>query len=95
MLSGCALSALVAFDYKYFLERVIPELITQSSNSIVTTRAGAIAAVGEVLLGLNGKGHLNTSLDHVQSSSYKHTQLYYEIQNKGHNLQDPSLLKIV
>ena len=54
-ISSTALSLLVPFQPKYFVDEIIPKLIKNSTSPSLRVRHGSLIGLGNILLGLNGK----------------------------------------
>ena len=54
-ISATALSLLVPFNYKYFVDDIIPKLIKNCLSPSLRVRHGSLIGIGNILLGLNGK----------------------------------------
>ena len=54
-ISSTALSLLVPFNPKYFVDEIIPKLIKNCTSPSLRVRHGSLIGIGNILLGLNGK----------------------------------------
>jgi len=54
-ISSTALSLLVPFKPKYFVDEIIPKLIKNSTSPSLRVRHGSLVGIGHILLGLCGK----------------------------------------
>ena len=79
-ISAVALSLLVPFNPKYFVDEVIPKLIKNCFNPSLRVRHGSLIGIGYILLGLNGKWDL------YNKSKINRNQMLNSLSNKDRKI---------
>ena len=79
-ISSTALSLLVPFQPKYFVDEIIPKLIKSSTSPSLRVRHGSLIGIGNILLGLNGKW------DFYHKSRINRNQMLNNLSNKDRKI---------
>ena len=79
-ISATALSLLVPFNPKYFVEDIIPKLIKSCTSPSLRVRHGSLIGIGNILLGLNGKW------DFYHKSRINRNQMINSLSNKDRKI---------
>ena len=79
-ISATALSLLVPFNPKYFVEEIIPKLIKSCTSPSLRVRHGSLIGIGNILLGLNGKW------DFYHKSRINRNQMINSLSNKDRKI---------
>ena len=79
-ISSTALSLLVPFQHKYFVDEVIPKLIKNSKSPSLKIRHGSLIGIGNILLGLCGKW------DFYHKSRINRNQMLNNLSNKDRKI---------
>ena len=79
-ISSTALSLLVPFNPKYFVDEIIPKLIKNCTSPSLRVRHGSLIGIGNILLGLNGKW------DFYHKSRINRNQMLNSLSNKDRKI---------
>ena len=79
-ISATALSLLVPFNHKYFVDEIIPKLIKSCLSPSLRVRHGSLIGIGNILLGLNGKW------DFYHKSRINRNQMLNSLSNKDRKI---------
>ena len=79
-ISATALSLLVPFQPKYFVDEIIPKLIKNSTSPSLRVRHGSVVGIGHILLGLYGKW------DFYHKSRINRNQMLNNLSNKDRKI---------
>ena len=79
-ISATALSLLVPFNHKYFVDEIIPKLIKSCTSPSLRVRHGSLIGIGNILLGLNGKW------DFYHKSRINRNQMLNSLSNKDRKI---------
>ena len=79
-ISSTALSLLVPFNPKYFVDEIIPKLIKNCTSPSLRIRHGSLIGIGNILLGLNGKW------DFYHKSRINRNQMLNSLSNKDRKI---------
>ena len=79
-ISATALSLLVPFNPKYFVDEIIPKLIKNCTSPSLRVRHGNLIGIGYILLGLNGKW------DFYHKSRINRNQMLNSLSNKDRKI---------
>ena len=79
-ISSTALSLLVPFNPKYFVDEIIPKLIKNCASPSLRVRHGSLIGIGNILLGLNGKW------DFYHKSRINRNQMLNSLSNKDRKI---------
>lgn len=76
-LSGCTLSVLASFAPDYYMQTVLPKLLSLTYDANLVIRHGSILGTAESILGLAGKSAENNDPKTIEKMIYKHSGNYY------------------